>query len=166
MCALSSPLRARFRAGHGGAQGPAGACRDTNNTSDSPDRKYHSHSLRFCENFFSKILIPAFPPALQTNGILLVLAIFLREEKAKPPLWPQTHHHLARLSLRYFWLFSSKLLISQRKRPQLPSLRGNLDGNLGRKGATAFASWLGTMYPSRLGQAQPSELEQQPCVLV
>lgn len=159
----------RFRAGHGGARGPAGACRpccDTNKPSDSPDRKYHSHSLRFYNNFFSKILVPAFPPAPQTNGILLVLAIFLRKEKAKLLLWTQTHHHLSRLSLRYFWLFPKNFRFHREKTTTAKLQRGNSDGNLGRKGATAVAFWLGSMYPSRLGQAWPSELEQQPCVLV
>lgn len=141
---------------HRGAHGPAGACRprcDTNKTSDSPDRKYHSHSLRFYNNFFSKILVLAFPPALQTNGILLLLAIFLRKEKAKSLPWPQSHHHPSRLSLRYFWLFPQNFGFHREKTTTAKLQRGNSGGNLGRKGATAFAFWLGSMYPSRLGQA-------------
>lgn len=104
--------------GHRGAPILAGACRpccDTNKISDNPDRKYHSNSLRFWNNFFSEILVVAFPPAPLTNGILLFLAIRLGKEKAKPPQWPQTHRHLSRLSLNIFSSFLKTSNCTKRK---------------------------------------------------
>lgn len=56
---------------HRGARVSNGAlrpCCDTNKTSDNTDRKYHSHSLRFWNNFFPEILVLAFPPASLTHG--------------------------------------------------------------------------------------------------
>lgn len=130
-----------FGMGHGEAHvsaGTPGPCCDTNKIRDSPDRKYHSHSLRFWNNFFSKILLLAFPPALLTNRILLLLPSALERKKQSPC----SGHKLITISTGFPWsIFSSFLKTSNfTKRLQLPSSRGSADKSLWKeKGQTGSA---------------------------